>query len=195
MTAAPMTTAVASVFVGDPNHGADSIDLPRERTLTSAELHAVVSRNSVGCVHQTLADGAARTTRVRYVHDGNALYIPAWVPVDGWYEAPPPALEYDVSEVDWRSSWRYVRLRGPATPLQPTGASREREAWRQAVAILRRMIANMAPTDALAVANFAIVRMDIECWDGAAVPWAETGAFVAPATRDQLVTAAASARD
>lgn len=171
MTAAAMTTA-GPALAADPNFVTDSVDLPRQRALTSEEMHAVVSRNSVGCVHQTLADGAVRTIRVRYVHDGNALYIPAWVPVDGWYEAPP-ALEYDVSEVDWRSSWRYVRLRGPATPFQPTGASRERDAWRRGVAILRRMIANMAPTDALTLANFAIVRMDIECWDGAAVPWGE----------------------
>lgn len=166
-----MSTAVVPVLAADPGADAGSADLPRQRILTLEEIRGVVSRNSTGCVHQTLADGVVRTTRVRYVHDGNTLYIPAWIPVDGWYEAPPPPLEYDVSEVDWRSSWRHVRLRGPATPLQPTGASHERDAWRQGVAILRRVVTNMAPTDDLAVANFAIVRMGIESGEGALVQW------------------------
>lgn len=166
----------------------------RQRTLTSEETHAVVTRNSVGCVHHTLADGAIRTSRVRYVRDGTALYLPAWTGVDGWYAARLPALECDVSEVDSRSCWRYVWLRGHAAPLQPTGASREREAWRQGVAVLRRTIANMAPTDELAVANFGIVRMDIDSWDGVVVPWGEvTGS--SPVRCDEPVTVTALACD
>ena len=153
-----------------------------------------MTRNSVGCVHHTLADGATRATRVRYARDGSALYLPAWTGVDSWYAARLPALECDVSEVDWRSCWRYVWLRGHVTPLQPTGASSEREAWRQGVAVLRRMIANMAPTDELAVGNFGIVRMDMESWDGVVVPWGEvTGS--SPLRCDEPVTAAGSARD
>lgn len=144
-----------------------------QASLTREEMHAVLARNSEGCVHHTLSDGAVRTSRVRYAHTGTMLYIPAWTRVESWYAARLPALECYVSEVDWRSCWRLIRLRGEMTPLHPTGAAREREAWRQGVAILRSVIPHMPPNDELAVANFGIVQMDIGSWDGAVVHWHE----------------------
>lgn len=143
----------------------------RQPGLTYEEMQAVVTRNSKGRVHHTLADGAIRTSRVRYVRDGNTLYIPAWTRVESWYAARLPALECEVSEVDWSSGWRYVWLRGQVTPLHPTGAAREREAWRRGVAALRPMITDLASTDELALANFGIVQMDIESWGGAVAQW------------------------
>lgn len=136
-------------------------------------MHAVLTRNSIGCVHHKLAEGTVRTTRVRYAHVGSALFIPAWTSVESWYAARLPALECHVSEVDWHSGWRYVRLRGQAAPLFPTGALRERATWREGVGALRRMIPDLAATDELALANFGIVQMDIESWDGAVVVWDE----------------------
>lgn len=152
----------------------------RHRRLTSEEMHAVVTRNSIGSVRHALADGAVRTTRVRYVRDEGAIYLPAWTSAESWYAAPLPAIECDVSEVDWHSCWRYVWLRGHVTPLQPTGATREREAWRRGVAVLRQRITNMAATDELALANFGIVRMEMESWDGVMVPWGEVARASGP---------------
>lgn len=152
----------------------------RERPLTWEETQAVLTRGSVACVHHVLADGAVRTIRARYAREGSALFIPAWTSAESWYSAGSPTLECDVSEVDWRSCWRYVRLRGQVTPLQPTGAARERDGWRQGVALLRRVVTGLAATDELAVANFGIVRMDVERWDGVVVPWGEVAESSAP---------------
>lgn len=149
------------------------LEPPRQPGLTREEMYAVLTRNSVGCVHHKLAEGPMRTSRVRYAREGSALFIPAWDSVESWYAARLPALECHVSEVDWYSGWRYVRLRGHATPLYPTGAPPERAAWRDGVAALRLMILDLAPMDELALANFGIVQMEIESWDGAVVVWDE----------------------
>lgn len=152
---------------------AGHISLPQRASLTHEEIHAVVTRNSVGSVYHKLEEGTIRTSRVRYAHEGNALYIPAWPSIESWYAARLPSLECHVSELDWRSWWRCVRLRGHVIPLHPTGAPREREAWHKAVAALRRRIVDMAPTDDLAVTNFGVVQIDIEYWEGAGLVWAD----------------------
>lgn len=186
MTFNPMTEIQASLLptqiVRAPNLTgvAGYLTLPRQPHLTPEEIHAVVTRNSVGSVHHMLADGAIRTSRVRYVRDGSILYIPAWTSIESWYASRLPTLQCDISEVDWFSCWRYVWLRGEMTPLHPTGAAREREGWRQGVSVLRRVIVDMAPTDDLALANFGIVRMDIESWNGAVVAWGESALTSSP---------------
>jgi hypothetical protein len=141
------------------------------RSLTTDEAYAVVARNSIACVRYPLSHVATRSSRVRYARHAGTLYIPAWTNLDSWYETHPPELECDVSEVEGRSCWRYVWLRGRATPLHPTGVAGERQAWREAIAILRRAVPNIPIADDLAVANFGVVRMDIESVEGAIVFW------------------------
>jgi hypothetical protein len=143
----------------------------RRRSLTIAEAHAVVARNSIGYVRYSLSDSATRISRVRYAQHAGTLYMPAWASLDSWYETPPPTLECDVSEVEGRSCWRYVWMRGRATPLHPTGVAAEREAWREAIVTLRRTVRDIPPADELALANFGVVRMDVESLDGAIVRW------------------------
>lgn len=171
------------------NDIAGHIPLPHRASLTHEEIHDVVSRNSVGCVYHKLEEGTIRTSRVRYAHEGSTLYIPAWPSIESWYAARFPSLECHVSELDWRSWWRCVRLRGHVIPLHPTGAPREREAWHKAVAALRRRIVDMAPTDELTVTNFGVVQIDIEFWEGAGMAWedpdqASTAIGHAPETAD-----------
>jgi hypothetical protein len=172
-----MIPAVSAASPSRAWGGAGRHTSSRERRMTADETHALVARNSVGCVHYPLADGPTRTIRVRYAREGSALYVPAWTSVEHWYSTVAPAVECDVSEVDWHSCWRYVWLRGPATPLQPTGGAREREAWRQGIAALRRTLTHLAATDELALSNFGIVRLDVESCDGVAVRWGETAAL------------------
>ena len=151
--------------------------LPQHRGVDDEEARAVVARNSTGCVRHRLADGPIRTFRVRYALDSGGLYIPAWAGLDLWSAPGPLTLECDVSEVDRQSCWRYVWLRGTGSALQPTGASRERRAWREGISILRRTIPGMAPTDELAIANFGVVRMEVESFIGSAVSWGDVGSW------------------
>ena len=141
------------------------------RSLTLAESQLLVERNRRGCVRYPLAEGAIATSRVRYARQSSALYMPAWTNVEEWYDDGAPQLECDVSEVDGHSCWRYVWLRGRATPLFPTGGDAERRAWREGVAVLRRTFTNIGVADDLALANFGIVRLDVESWHGAIVAW------------------------
>jgi hypothetical protein len=145
--------------------------IQRRRSLTTDEAYAVVARNRIACIRYPLSDSATRTSRVRYAQHAGALYIPAWTSLETWYETDPPELECDVSEVEGRSCWRYVWMRGPATPLLPTGVASERQGWREAIAILRRAVPDLPQADELAVANFGAVRMDVEFLEGAIVPW------------------------
>lgn len=141
------------------------------RNLTTTEAQAVVDRNTHGCVRYPLADGVVAASRVRYARQASALYFPVWTNVDDWYDDGLPHLECDVSEVEGHTCWRYVWLRGRATPLYPTGSDRERRAWRDGIAVLRRAFINLAPADDLALANFGLVRLDVDSWLGALVPW------------------------
>ena len=141
------------------------------RNLTTTEAQALVDRNTRGCVRYALADGAVATSRVRYARHSSALYMPVWTHVGDWYDDGVPELECDVSEVDGHTCWRYVWLRGRATPLYPTGGERERRGWREGIAVLRRAFSNMPPADDLALTNFGIVRLDVDSWHGAIVAW------------------------
>jgi hypothetical protein len=141
------------------------------RSLTMAESQLLVDRNTRGGVRYPLTDGVIASSRVRYARQSSALYMPAWANVDEWYDDGVPELECDVSEVDGHSCWRYVWLRGRATSLFPTGRKAERQAWREGVAALRRTFTNIGGADDLALANFGIVRLDVELWRGAIVTW------------------------
>jgi hypothetical protein len=140
------------------------------RNLTTAEAQALVDRSTHGCVRYPLANGAIATRRVRYARHASTLYIPVWTNVDDWYDDGVPQLECDVSEVS-QMCWRYVWLRGRPTPLHPTGCDQERQAWHQGIAVLRRAVTALAPTDDLALANFGLVSLHVESWLGALVPW------------------------
>lgn len=165
-----MISIVATVPLGAWGE-AEHCLIRRRQGLTTAEAQAVVARNSIGCIRYSLSNSASRTIRVRYAGRAGALYIPAWTSLDTWYQTRPPKLECDVSEVEGRSCWRYVWMRGRATPLHPTGVAGERQAWRDAITVLRRVVSNLPPSDELAVANFGVVRLDVESLEGAIVPW------------------------
>jgi hypothetical protein len=106
---------------------------------------------------------------VRYAWHLGGLFVPAWTTLEPWYDELPRPVECDVSEVDGHLWWRYVWLRGVATPLLPTGAQAEREGWRAGIAALRRRLPALAATDQLALDNFGVVRVNITSARGTVV--------------------------
>lgn len=133
----------------------------------------MVARNSHGVVRYALSDAGFGAHRVRYARAATALYVPAWSSLGHWSDAHVPDIECDVSEIDGRSCWRYLWMRGRPRSLHPTGSAGERRAWRDGVNALRHVVANMPSTDHLALENFGIVRIDVRMCEGVALTWEE----------------------
>lgn len=130
----------------------------------------VVARNSDCVIRHELDDGSVRVHRLQYAWVPSALFLPAWTSLESLSRGSAAFVECYVNELDSGVAWRVVRLRGRSIPLLPTGDARERDQWRTGVGALRSRIQGLAQTEDLALANFGIVRVDLQEIVGNTVP-------------------------
>jgi nitroimidazol reductase NimA-like FMN-containing flavoprotein (pyridoxamine 5'-phosphate oxidase superfamily) len=122
---------------------ATGIDRPTFRALEPDECHGVLARNHVGRLAWSHRD-QVEIEPIHYVHAGDWLFgrTSPGAKLDtlggGFYHAWPVALEVDEVEALFR--WRSVVVHGNFYPIDPEGASWEREEWAAGVEALRRLI-------------------------------------------------------
>lgn len=142
------------------NVNMDPVSRTNPTRLTPEEVSAIFTRNSTTTLLFSLDDGSPRTTRIRYRYTGSLVYVPATPALASLLSADvEPYVECDVSEVDGLACWRYVWARGTVTALQPTGASVERDEWREGIEQIRAVMPMLAHTEDLRFKNFGVLRI------------------------------------
>jgi nitroimidazol reductase NimA-like FMN-containing flavoprotein (pyridoxamine 5'-phosphate oxidase superfamily) len=113
---------------------------PAFRALERDEIHSVLARNHVG--RMAFARGPRIDVEpIHYVYDGGWIYgrtsagRKLAATAEEWW---PVAFEVD--EIDGLFSWRSVVVHGGFYTMRPDNGAWEREAWEEAVAVLRRLV-------------------------------------------------------
>lgn len=134
--------------------------------MTMEAVAAVLQRNSTASVVQHLEGGRVRVRRSRYAYTPTALYLPAWRNPKWGQRQLPLVVECHVSELDGLREWSYVWARGVMALLSAANDAAEREAWREGIHHLRRVMLGLRSAKGPTLATYHILRVEIQAQGG-----------------------------